>query len=77
MSLSFPVWVTMKLFLQTCKNYHSEGKKTNYIYKMFFHVRFPVGDEVPQEYGFTWLYNGLADLYRDWIPDEDLESFRL
>ncbi len=40
--------------------------------------RFPVGDEVPQEYGLSWLYESLADLYwlSDWIPNEDLDSFR-
>ncbi len=33
-------------------------------------------DTVPSELDASWLYNGLADIFSDWLDDEAEDMFR-
>ncbi len=37
---------------------------------------YATGDAVPAEYEMSWLYDGLANYYAYWVPEEDLDDFK-
>ena len=37
---------------------------------------FPTADDLPPELESSWLYNGIGDIWAEWLDSEALASFR-